>query len=259
MELDDAFANAAHIPGAAAYPDRWRASAEAFCNGQQAEMGLAYGPGARQRLDLFLPEGRAKGLMIFVHGGYWLKFGREWWSHLATGALARGWAVALPSYTLAPQAHISEITAEIARAVGFAAARVEGPISLSGHSAGGQLVARMLAPGVLPDEVLGRVAHVAPISPVADLRPLLRTSMNSDLRLSEAEAAAESPVLQPAPETPVTVWVGADERPVFLEQAEALAKAWGCGHVVVPKRHHFDVIDALADPGSELTKSLTLP
>lgn len=256
MELDDAFANAAYIPGAADYPDRWQAAAGAFCTGREAGMGLAYGPGARQRLDLFRPDGQAQGLMVFVHGGYWLQFGREWWSHLAAGAIARGWAVAMPSYTLAPQARISEITAEIAQALCFAAGQVSGPITLSGHSAGGHLVARMLAPGILPPEILARIAHVAPISPVADLRPLLHTSMNGDFRLTEADAAAESPVLQPPPATSVTVWVGARERPVFLQQAAALAEAWSCGHVIVPERHHFDVIDALADPNSELTQSL---
>jgi acetyl esterase/lipase len=50
---------------------------------------------------------------VFVHGGYWLRFGRGDWSHLAAGPVARGWAVALPSYTLAPAARIAAITAEI--------------------------------------------------------------------------------------------------------------------------------------------------
>jgi len=54
----------------------------------------------------------------------------------------------------------------------------------------------------------------------------------------------------------VTVWVGAKERPAFLEQAEALSRAWGAKQVVVDDAHHFDVIDALADPDSDMIAAL---
>ena len=260
-ELDDAYANAAHIPGADAYPDRWAAQAAAFRDCLSAEgrarLGLSYGGSARQAFDLFLPEGEPRGLKVFVHGGYWLRFDRSFWSHLATGALRRGWAVAMPGYDLCPHVSIAEIAGQIARAVPAMAAEVPGPLSLSGHSAGGHLVARMLAPGMLPDDVAGRLTHVVPISPVSDLRPLLKTSMNAQFGMDLAAAEAESPVLQPAPTVAVTVWVGADERPVFLDQARWLAQAWDCGHVVVPGKHHFDVIDALEDPESDLLRRLT--
>ncbi|MEL6794674.1 MAG: alpha/beta hydrolase, partial [Pseudomonadota bacterium] len=111
-DWDDAYANGAHIEGAADYPPRWVAAAAAFRNGlgPRAEIDVAYGAGGRNRLDLFRPEGAAKGLIAFIHGGYWRAFDKSYWSHLAAGPLARGWAVALPSYTLAPAARISEIT-----------------------------------------------------------------------------------------------------------------------------------------------------
>ena len=54
----------------------------------------------------------------------------------------------------------------------------------------------------------------------------------------------------------VTVWVGAEERPAFLEQAEGMARAWGAKQVVVEGKHHFDVIDALADPDSDMIAAL---
>ncbi len=260
MELDDAYANAAYIPDAAEYPPKWEALADAFRKRLsvtgKARLGVMYGHGTRQALDLFLPEGVPKGLCVFVHGGYWLKFDRSLWSHLAEGAVEHGWAVALPSYDLCPRVRIADITRQVAQAIAVVAHEIPGPIRMTGHSAGGHLAARMAEPGVLPDDVRARLAHVMPISPVADLRPMMRTSMNADLRIDEDEAQAESPALHPAPEVPVTVWVGADERPAFLEQAEALAKAWGCGHVVEPGKHHFDVIEALADPGSDMVGKL---
>lgn len=260
MELDDAYANAPHIPEGAQYPARWSVAAEAFraqmTAKRRAEIGLAYGERARQVIDLFHPEGAAQGLCIFVHGGYWIRFDRSYWSHLARGALRRGWAVAIPSYDLCPELRIADITRQIARAVTVLAGRVAGPIALAGHSAGGHLVARMAVPGVLPDDVAARLSHVLPISPVADLRPLLQTSMNEEFGLDLAAAAAESPVLMRPMEVPVTVWVGSAERPAFLDQARWLAEAWGTPLEITPGRHHFDVIAALEDPESRMVNRL---
>ena len=125
---DRDYANGAFIAGADAYPDRWTAKAAAFraALGPRARLDLPYGPAPRHRLDLFLPEAQPRGLLVFVHGGYWLAFGRETWSHLAAGALARGFAVAMPSYTLAPDARIAAMTQEIAQACRTAAAMVPG-------------------------------------------------------------------------------------------------------------------------------------
>lgn len=255
MELDDAYANATHIPGASAYPDAWAGAAAAFRQITSCEIGLAYGESPRQVLDLFHPPRLSKGLVVFVHGGYWLRFDKSYWSHLAAGPLAHGWSVAMPSYDLCPDASIAEIGDQVTAAIAFAANRVPGPVRLTGHSAGGQLVARMTA--TRPDAVWqDRLAKVVPISPVADLGPLRLTSMNATLKLDDQLVQRESPVHLPRPNIPVTVWVGADERPAFLAQATALGKAWKCEVVIAPGVHHFNVIDELAQSASALTHAL---
>ncbi len=258
MDYDDAYANAPYIEGAEFYPARWQLAAAAFRDklDGRARLALSYGPSERQKYDLFLPEATPKGLCIFVHGGYWLKFHRNFWSHLAAGPLRRGWAVAMPSYDLCPDVPIATITRQIAKAIEAMAAQVAGPLVLAGHSAGGHLVARMCVAGVLPAPVMARVEHVMPISPVADLRPLLNLEMNADFGLDMAGAEAESPVLMQPLDVKVTVWVGGDERPVFLDQARWLAKAWNAGHVIEKARHHFDVIEGLEDAGSEMVRQL---
>lgn len=260
MKNDTAYNNVDFIPDGAAYPDRWADGARAFREVEaavgRARLNEAYGAGARQKMDIFYPSGKPEGLVVFVHGGYWLRFDRSYWSHFATGLTANGWAVAMPSYTLAPEARIAEIGCEIARAVEAAADLVSGPVRLAGHSAGGHLVARAALEGMLAERVSARLMRVVPISPVCDLRPLLNTSMNVDLRLDAREAAAESPTLLPAPDVAVSVWVGGDERPVFLDQARWLAEAWQAGHQVVEGRHHFDVIDGLRDPESPMVRAI---
>ncbi len=259
MDADIAYANADFIEGAASYPPRWAARAAAFRARAKARLDLAYGPGARQRLDLFLPEGMPAGLVVFVHGGYWRMFDKDSWSHLAAGAVARGWAVAMPSYTLVPEARISDITREIAAALGFAAGLVAGPVVLTGHSAGGHLVARMNCADVeLPGDVAARLARIVPISPLSDLRPLLGTKMNEDFHMDMAEATAESPLLHEVRRGVDTrVHVGAEERPAFLDQARWLVEGWEEARLnIAPGRHHFDVIEALEHPDSPLTEAL---
>lgn len=259
MQLDDDFAQMQHIPGGSHYPPRWAADAAAFraAMADQMDSAVGYGPTDRQVYDFFRPAREARGTLLFVHGGYWLRNDRTSWSHLAAGAAARGWNVAVAEYDLCPQVRIPQITDQIARAVTQIAAREEGPISLTGHSAGGQLVARMLEPGMLHLDVLARIAAVVPIAPVADLRPLLQTSMNDAFHMDMAEAEAESPVLQPAPDIPVKVWVGSDERPMLRAQATALAAAWDIPEICVPGLHHFNIIDALCDAQSDMVQFLT--
>ena len=247
---DRAYANGAFIAGAEGFPPRWEAAAAGFREslGPRARLGLAYGGGERQRFDLFLPEGAARGLLVFVHGGYWMAFGRETWSHLAAGAVARGWACAMPSYTLAPEGRIAAMTQEVAQAVRGAAGRIAGPVVVTGHSAGGHLSARMGCADLdLP------VARVVPISPLADLAPLMQTDMNADLHIDQSEASAESPArLALRPGTSAHIWVGGQERPAFLWHARTLSEEWNCPWTVEAGKHHFDVIDGLTDPTSPL-------
>ncbi len=252
MDYDRAYANGPFIPNGDAYPAKWLQDAGEFraALGARARTDLDYGPSPRQKFDLFFPEGKPLGLLVYLHGGYWLRFGRESWSHLANGAVARGWAAAIPSYTLAPAGRIADMRAECGRAVEVAAALVNGPVIVTGHSAGGQLSARLACGDVALGVPLRRVV---PISPLADLEPIALTAMNRDLRLDAEEIEAESPARHvPRAGVDVHVWVGANERPVFLYHARLLSEAWACPWTPQPGRHHYDVIDGLADPSSPL-------
>jgi arylformamidase len=264
---DDAYSNGAYIPGGDRYPEKWASEAatfrESMATQRRAQLDQLYGSKPRQRFDLFLPERQAKGLFVFVHGGYWMAFDKASWSHLAAGAVGQSWAVALPSYTLCSDARISEITAEIGQAITTVSERIPGPIALAGHSAGGHLVSRMAcADSPLSGSVQRRIQYVVSISGLHDLRPLLNTSMNQTLRLDEAEACRESPaLLRPMPGARVTCRVGSKERPEFLRQNALLANIWrGLGARMADyqaqDRHHFDVIEDLAYPGSALVATL---
>ncbi|MDH6229835.1 arylformamidase [Mesorhizobium soli] len=264
---DDAYSNSAYIPGGDDYPAKWGSAAAAFRDeirsaGRLRE-DIAYGPHTRNRYDLFLPKANAKGLAVFVHGGFWMAFDKSAWSHLAAGPLAHGYAVAMPSYVLTPEAHISDITRQIGAAINAAASEIEGPLRIAGHSAGGHLVSRMnTATSPLERDVAARLRKTVSISGLHDLRPLLNTEMNETLRLDMAEARAESAaLLEPLDGMDITCWVGANERPEFVRQNSLLENLWSSFTVEVSSveeadRHHFDVIEGLADPDHRLVRTL---
>ncbi|MBO0903850.1 alpha/beta hydrolase [Jiella sonneratiae] len=264
---DRGYDNSGAIADAASFLPRWRSQAKAFREALaadgRAELSIAYGDGPRRHYDLFLPEGEPQGLVVFVHGGYWKSQEIGNWSHFAAGPLARNFAVALPEYTLCPAATIPAITGEIGSFLDHAAARVAGPLRLSGHSAGGHLVSRMLcrnapiAPGTAR-----RIDRTASISGCHDLRPIMLTGMNAVLCLDEATARAESPaLLEPREGIDLLCLAGGAELAEFRRQNALLANVWhGFGvktrAVEQPGRHHFDVVDDLLDPESQLVAYL---
>ena len=179
--------------------------------------------------------------------------------HLAAGPLAHGWQVAVPSYTLAPDVRIQDITKEIAAAVTTIAEDNDGPIRLVGHSAGGHLVARMLcSDNLLSDDVFARIENTVAVSGVFELEPLTKTAMNDDLQLTETEVELESPArLTPRKGARITCLVGGSELPEFLRQNELL-EDWKYEGATVRMvsdqgKNHFTVIEPMAHPASMIT------
>jgi len=259
-----AYDNRAAVPTHEEFFYAWGRDAAAYREESPPEE-IAYGEGERERLDLFRPAGNAQGLIVFIHGGWWSFFGREYFSHLASGAVEKGWAVAMPSYTLCPNIRITGITEQMVRAVSTACDIVtEGPLVISGHSAGGHLTAMMgTVEAGLPDPLAPRLKRLVAISGVPDLRPLMNTAMNETLKINADEAWAASPLfLTPRTGFDCIAWVGGDETAEFRCQNALLGDAWGA-HVSTRRveaagLNHFNVIAPLADKDSDLTHLVTL-
>lgn len=253
IDWNDAFDNSSYVPGSGNLADRWAVDARNW-RAQHTCQEIVYGARPRNRIDLFHPEGAAKGLVVFVHGGYWQMLDKSFWSHFAMAPNARGWVFAVVGYTLAPEVRISEIVNEVGAAVEAAANEVAGPVRLIGHSAGGHLVARLAcSDGPLPD----RLDRVLPVSGIHDLRPLLLTRMNDVLRLDREEAREQSPaLLDKRSGLDVICWAGANERPELVRQTRLLSEAWGVPNMFDPGHDHFSVIEQLADPHSPLNSAL---
>lgn len=267
QDWDNAYANGINIPGGDAWPGLWIDSAQRFRDSINAhsptKFDLRYGNHPRNVFDLFYPVNAPLGLVVFIHGGFWLKTDKSYWSHLAAGPLAHGYAVAMPSYTLCPEIRVSGIVREMSAAIEEAARIIAGPIRLTGYSAGGHLATRMMTSDhILSPAVQARVVNTVSISGLHDLRPLMSTAMNSQLKIDEAEAKAESPaLLHPTKNVKLTCWVGSAERAEFRRQSALLANIWtGLGAMTdvieEPDQHHFSVIEGLSKPNHPLTRTL---
>ena len=97
----------------------------------------------------------------------------------------------------------------------------DGKISLTGHSAGGHLVSRMVSSDQwkrfkLRSDLLNRLNHVVAISPITDLRPLLKTSMNKKLKLNYNTAEQESPVFHTKINVPFSILVEGFQFKLFI-------------------------------------------
>ncbi len=263
----DAYANIPNIAGGERWPGVWGEAAKPYrarlAEQGRARLDIAYGPRPRNLVDLFLPESEPRGLVVFVHGGFWRILHKNFHSHFAAGPLAHGWAVAMPTYTLAPEIRITEIAREVAQSVEKVAGLVDGPIRLIGHSVGGQIVTRLVTTtSPLSPDVVGRIRHVVSLAGLHDLRPLVHLAINADMRIDDEEADAESPaLLRPVAGTRLTAWCGQNERAEFVRQSELIANIWkGLGAATdfhaEPDRHHFTVVEGLTEPSHPLVAAL---
>jgi arylformamidase len=268
--VERGYNNRAAVPDHPRWLDRFAELAAAARASLEHRPDLRYGPGEKETLDLFLPNGAARGTFVFFHGGYWRALDKSDVSFVAAPFVAQGLAVAVVNYDLCPAVSVAAIVEECRRAVAWIVrdgARVganAARILAGGHSAGGHLAAMLLAtePAALGVDA-GTIAGAVSLSGVHDLTPLVLFSFNADLRLDVGEALRLSPAfLSPRLSAPLLLAVGADETAEFLRQTWMLWDRWPKSRpsaakmpLIVPACNHFSVLAQYADGASALTRA----
>ncbi len=216
---------------------------------------LAYGTTPKQVLDFFPAPAANAPLHVFIHGGYWQALSQRESAMMAPVLHENGQAFATLNYTLAPFARLGEMVAECRDALLWLASQAQdlgydpAQVTLSGHSAGAQLAAMVMATASNDLAQAGlRVRNVILISGIYDLEPISLTPVNDPLQLSKVEVHDLSPSLNlPLPGPRYRITVAERDTPEFIRQsrdyAERLRKA---GHSVSfdlqQGKHHFDII-----------------
>jgi arylformamidase len=262
--------NRARVPGYRDILDRWDREAAAYRGearrARRADLGLSYGSTERQTIDLFFPaDGDSHGLALYIHGGYWQFQEPSNFSRIARGLNAHGITVALAGYDLCPRVRVGDIVEQMRAACLYLWQRFGQRFAVYGHSAGGHLTSSMLATdwtaldGSAPSDMTP--AGMA-VSGLFDLTPLLQTSMNATLGLTEDDARKLSPLHWPVgPGLTLDVVVGGDESSEFLRQSRTVADTWKAQGAetrfeALAGINHFTVVDPLADPASPMTLRL---
>ena len=262
MDYEAEYNNRTRIPEHPSLFAGWAKDAAAWRE-RHPPRSIPYGPGARNRIDLF--EGYGAGpIFVFIHGGYWQAFDGSSFSHLARGLNAHGISVAIPSYDLCPDVTIDQIIRQM-RNASRELARLGRPLVIGGHSAGGHLAACMLATdwpafdaSLSPDLVIAAYS----ISGLFDLGPLLKTSVNHAMRLDQASARAASPLFWVVPrQGSLDAVVGGNESAEYFRQSREIVEVWGAAGLptrfgAVPGANHITAIAPLADPGSPMVSRL---
>jgi arylformamidase len=254
------------VPDNEKYSARWeQASAQARAS-MTCRLDLRYGDSPGETIDIF-PARKGDGTcLMFIHGGYWRARYKQDFSFLAPAWVGAGVSLAVVNYDLCPAVTVEEIVRQMLRASRWLWLHAadygmdEERLYVTGHSAGGHLTALMMA-ALWPafDARLPRDLYKGglAISGIYDLRPMVQVDwLNGDLRLDEAAAIKASPLfLPPATRAPVMTCVGGAESSEFKRQNALLGERWKsvfAGDIPMPGKHHFSVLDGLADPSSAL-------
>jgi len=255
-ELDAGLNNSAAVAGSADLFASWERRSAEFRAAQPGHLDLRYGPRERNRIDFFRAASNAPTL-LFIHGGYWQMRAKEAFSMFAGGPMTHGINVALIGYTLAPEATLEGIAAEIHAGIDFLAAQLPElggdpeRIAVSGWSAGGHLTAMAIS----HPKVRGGVV----ISGIYDLEPIRHSYLNDKLRLDEAMSRRNSPMMQMGGAIkPLALTVGSAELPLLRKQTADFAAhrarhGLPVSYEEIRAANHFTIMDEMLAPTGRIT------
>lgn len=226
-------------------------------------------------MDIFRPGSVAGDapIIVYIHGGWWQWFSKEQFSFLAEPFNKRGLAVYMPGYRMAQdwdndtpmesiQKQMELATAAVLRE---AVERQSSGVYLIGHSAGGHLVTLLRETDWnqygLPDGAQEKLKGVFSLAGLFDIRPLVDSFINDEIKMSAASAEAVSPYLRASstdrPRCPLHLLVPEFDTPEFFRQTkeyqDKLLKAGQpCRFHLANDRDHLDIIENLVNQEDEV-------
>ncbi len=266
--LDAEYNNRAKVKDAMDWIARYGAASARARAELPMQFDVPYGPHHAERADIFPAAGPGPApVHVFIHGGYWHRLDKADFSFVARAFCEA--ATVVVNYALVPTVDLDEQVRQVRASVAWvhANARAFGGdpsrITVSGHSAGGHLVAMLLATewsrfGAPADVIKAGCGF----SGLYDLEPIRLCYLNDVLGLTPEAARRNSPVhLKPTGRVPLILAVGADEGPEYHRQTNDLAAAWrahGTPIDIVDAAglNHFTIVAELERPNSALARAI---
>ena len=247
----------------------WVERGEAAVRQLDGRLAVPYGPTLAEHSDIF-PAGKGAPLHVFIHGGYWRRFSARDHVFLAPALVEAGLCTVFVNYELCPTVSIDEIVRQVRAAIAWAwrhgaeLGADPSQLTISGHSAGGHLVAMALETdwegvyGLPADLIKGAVA----ISGLFELGFLPYSYVQPKVQVTWDQVRRLSPIHHiPASAPPLLVAVGRDETGEFRRQSRDFLAAWhGAGlpgsWLEPPDKHHLTVLEEIENPASALHRAL---
>src|SRR5689334_23981523 len=96
--------------------ERWNADSERARARLECYLDVPYGDAETETLDIFRARGPSRGLLMFIHGGYWRSLDKKRFSFVAPALVASGVTVAVVDYALCPAVEVADIVMQIVQA-----------------------------------------------------------------------------------------------------------------------------------------------
>ena len=226
---------------------------------------IAYGDGARQKLDIYLPKQNADGgstVLIFFHGGSWHDGEREGYGFLGRAFAARGFVTVIADYRKAPSVRFPAFVQDTASAIAWVHTNISkydgdaGRIFIMGHSAGAHIAMMtaldpqwLTANNLAPDVIKGVIGLAGPY----DFLPL--TSDSSKIALGQWPDLTETqPITYARGDAPPLLLLTGDKDTVVKPRnskilSEKIQALGGQQQLrIYPDIDHADIIMAVARP-----------
>ncbi|MEO8003507.1 MAG: alpha/beta hydrolase [Betaproteobacteria bacterium] len=228
----------------------------------RVEKDIAFGPNARDRLDVYRPAA-ANGpapVVIFFYGGNWASGDRADYLFVGEALASKGFVTVIPDYRLYPEVRFPEFLNDSARAVRWAQDHVAemggdpAKIFLMGHSAGAYNAATLAlnpeylrAAGVDVARIRGLIGLAGPY----DFRPF-RDEITRNVFSSVGETAETQPIHFVSSAAPPTLLITGDADTVVSPgnsvrlSARLREQGVPVQEIVYPGAGHRKLVGALA-------------
>ncbi len=270
-QLDAEYNNLAKVSDSAEHLKWYSQTSEKYRQTATFDLDIAYGETVAEKLDIFYPNGERKGdkrpVHIFFHGGYWRALDKSDFSYVANAFENSDAICIVVNYALIPNVDMNELVEQCRQSLLWVWHNIEGfggdknNITLSGHSAGGHLVAMMMAtdwPLLNVDCPVDLVKAGISVSGLFDLEPIRLCFLNDTLRLNEQMVSNNSPLfLGTLSSSELISYYGNLEGIEYRRQSDDLAKKWSnVTSIPLEGHNHFTFMHEMYTPDSELSRKL---
>lgn len=266
-KLDWAYDQGQHAPNMTQLLDKFKIDSALIRETTGDPLRYPYGVTEDEFVDVYVPANSNGNAIIFMHGGAWRTGFAKNYSFLANSFVKQGYTVFIPDFSNAIQlnGNLSTMADQACRSIEWSLKNCKkfniDKVYLIGHSSGAHLSA--VYASNFREYCSNNVAieRMFLFSGLYDLEPVMVSSRQSYLKLSEADVTDLSPIKHLEKiSIPVDIICGSLDSPEFIRQSEEFFKELenknaNTRFMCVNNTNHFELLEKINDLFNEIIKS----